>query len=79
MNVTDAVAAKVLEYKEITMKSQIPAEGILKINDWGSARVYQVVCNCNNPDHSHNVWIETDSKWALGDTNTVMYENSDDK
>lgn len=42
------------------MNSQTPAEGILKINDWGSARVYQVVCGCNNPDHSHNVWIEAD-------------------
>ena len=42
------------------MKSQIPAEGILKTNDWGDSRVYKVVCNCGDDDHSHNVWVESD-------------------
>ena len=42
------------------MKAQIPAEGILKTNDWGDSRVYKVVCNCGDYDHSHNVWVEAD-------------------
>lgn len=42
------------------MKAQIPAEGILKTNDWGDSRVYKVVCNCGDDDHSHNVWVESD-------------------
>ena len=42
------------------MKTQIPAEGILKTNDWGSARVYKVVCECGQSDHEHNVWIEAE-------------------
>ena len=42
------------------MKAQIPAEGILKTNDWGDSRVYKVVCNCGDNDHSHNVWVEAD-------------------
>ena len=42
------------------MKAQIPAEGILKTNDWGDSRVYKVVCNCGDDDHSHNVWVEAD-------------------
>lgn len=42
------------------MNAQTPAEGILKTNDWGSARVYKVVCECGQPDHEHNVWVEAD-------------------
>jgi hypothetical protein len=42
------------------MKTQIPAEGILKTNDWGSSRVYKVVCECGQSDHEHNVWVEAD-------------------
>lgn len=40
------------------MKTQTPAEGILKKNDWGDAKMYQVVCDCGQPDHDHNIWIE---------------------
>lgn len=42
------------------MKIQIPAEGILKTNDWGDTKVYRVACECSNPDCDHNVWIEAD-------------------
>jgi hypothetical protein len=42
------------------MKSQTPAEGILKRNDWGDAVTYQVVCQCGDSNHDHMVWIETD-------------------
>lgn len=42
------------------MKAQLPAEGILKTHDWGDSKVYKVVCDCGQPDHEHNVWIEAD-------------------
>jgi hypothetical protein len=42
------------------MKIQIPAEGIMKTNDWGDSRVYRVACNCHDETHNHNVWIEAD-------------------
>ena len=42
------------------MKAQIPAEGILKTNDWGDSKVYKIICNCGHDDHSHNVWVESD-------------------
>ena len=47
------------------MNAETPAEGILKRRDWGDAQYYQVVCECGDDDHNHNVWIETD------DTNEV--------
>jgi len=43
------------------MKSQVPAEGILQRHSWGDSKVYQVVCDCHQPDHDHNVWIEADA------------------
>jgi len=51
------------------MKSQIPAEGILKTHDWGNSRVYKIVCECDQPDHEHNVWIEADD----GSVNVNVY------
>jgi hypothetical protein len=42
------------------MKAQIPAQGILKTNDWGDAKTYHVVCDCGQSDHEHNLWVEAD-------------------
>jgi hypothetical protein len=42
------------------MKMQIPAEGIMKTNDWGDSRVYRIACNCGDENHNHNMWVEAD-------------------
>jgi hypothetical protein len=42
------------------MDTQTPAQGILKRNDWGDAMSYQVVCECSDPNCSHDLWIEAD-------------------
>lgn len=42
------------------MKAQQPAQGILKRNEWGDCISYQIVCNCGEPNHDHNVWVEAD-------------------
>jgi hypothetical protein len=42
------------------MKSEIPAEGVLLRKDYGDAKVYQIVCECGDCDHSHNVWVEAE-------------------
>lgn len=43
-----------------TLKAQTPAEGVLKRNDWGDSKMYQVTCECSDSNHDHNVWIEAD-------------------
>lgn len=43
------------------MNYQVPAEGIMKTNDWGDSKVYRVTCNCGASDHDHHVWVEADS------------------
>ena len=42
------------------MKAQAPAEGILKRNDWGYSKVYQIVCGCGDNNHDHNLWVEAE-------------------
>ena len=42
------------------MKLQTPAEGILKRNDFGDSKFYQIVCGCGQEYHDHNVEVEAD-------------------
>ena len=42
------------------MKVQTPAEGILLRKDYGDSKVYEIVCECGDCDHSHNVWVEAE-------------------
>lgn len=42
------------------MKAQQPAQGILKRNEWGDCISYQIVCDCGDSDHDHNVWVEAE-------------------
>ena len=40
------------------LKSQTPAEGILKRGDFGDSKFYQVVCGCGQEYHDHNLEVE---------------------
>lgn len=42
------------------MKAQKPAEGILKRNDYGNSKWYQVVCSCGQEYHDHTFEVEAD-------------------
>lgn len=42
------------------MKSEKPAEGILKRSDFGDSMYYQIVCNCGQEYHDHNLEVEAD-------------------
>jgi len=52
------------------MTPETPAEGILKRRDWGDAQTYQVVCECQDADHDHNVWVEADNHYVTVTTYT---------
>jgi len=39
---------------------QQPAVGIYKNKDWGDSVTYGVACDCTDPSHQHDVWIEAD-------------------
>lgn len=42
------------------MKTETPAQGILKHNSWGDSVMYQVACDCMDTDHMHTVDVEAD-------------------
>ena len=42
------------------MKTQTPAEGILKTHNFGDSKWYKVVCGCGQPDHDVNFEVEAD-------------------
>jgi hypothetical protein len=42
------------------MKAQVPAEGILIKKDYGDAKIYEIVCECGDCNHSHTVWVEAE-------------------
>lgn len=42
------------------MRAQKPAEGILKTNEWGDAKMYYIACDCGNEADAHVVEVEAD-------------------
>jgi hypothetical protein len=50
------------------MKAEKPAQGILKRNDYGNSMIYQVVCDCGDDRHNHNVYVEAED---IGVTVTI--------
>ena len=40
------------------MKPQKPAQGIMLDRNWGTARSYTIACDCGEPDHFQQMWIE---------------------
>ena len=39
---------------------EVPAKGILLVNEWGPSKMYKVVCECGNDDCTHTVDIEAE-------------------
>jgi len=42
------------------MIAETPARSILKVNEWGTSKMYKVVCECGNDDCTHTVDIEAE-------------------
>jgi hypothetical protein len=40
--------------------AETPARGILKVNEWGSSKMYKVVCECGSDDCTHTIDIEAE-------------------
>jgi hypothetical protein len=57
------------------MKPENPAKGILKRNDFGNSMCYQVVCECGDSNHDHNLWVEADD----GNVSVTVYTTAKSK
>jgi hypothetical protein len=54
------------------MKPQVPAEGILKTHEWGTSKMYKVVCQCGNDDDAVEFEIEADESGVSLTTYTTQ-------
>ena len=54
------------------LNPQTPATGILKRSSWGDTMTYQIVCECHDADHDHNVWVEADNTGVTVTTYTTQ-------
>lgn len=46
----------------MSLTSEAPAEGILKMKGWNDSHVYHVECSCTSPDHALQAWVEIDTE-----------------
>ena len=54
------------------MKSETPAEGIMKTSEWGDSKWYHIRCECGSDDCSHDVNVEADEV----DVSVHIYANN---
>jgi len=59
------------------MKAQPPAMNILQTGDFPDAKSYRVECECTDPHHSHNMWVELDEDTKL--VSVRLYIETHDK
>ena len=57
------------------MNTQLPAEGIMKTNDWGDSKVYRIACACGDDSHNLNVWIEAEDTGIVVTVYTTSQTN----
>lgn len=55
------------------MKSQKPAKGIMLTGEWEDAKAFHIECDCTDPDHTVEMWIEVDGESDLPELVTVSF------
>jgi hypothetical protein len=43
------------------MKPEIPAQGVLQVNDWGYSKMYKAVCECSSDDCTHTIDVAAEN------------------
>ena len=55
------------------MKYQKPAEGIMLTSEWDDAKAFHVECECTDPDHAVDMWIEVEKEADVELINVSFY------
>lgn len=50
-----------------------PLRGIMETSDWGDAKTFRVSCDCHDPEHDVNMWIEVDGDADTKDVQVAFY------
>ncbi len=55
------------------MRAQKAAKGIMLQGDWTNAKAFHIPCECTDPDHGVDMWIEVDREQDLECVNVTFY------
>ena len=58
------------------MEPEVPAQGILKMDDCDNSVVYQVTCHCMDPDHAHVIFIEQNPYEEITVSTYIIHETN---
>ncbi len=47
------------------MTPQVPAQGVLLVNNWGSSKMYKAVCECGDNDCTHTIDVEAEDTGVI--------------
>ncbi len=55
------------------MRAQKAAKGILLTGEWSDAKAFHIPCECTDPDHAVDMWIEVDHEQDIDAVNVTFY------
>lgn len=55
------------------MKAQKPAQGINLEKDFGTAKIFNIECDCTSDDHAVKMWIEVQHDKDIPDVEVTFY------
>lgn len=55
------------------MRAQKAAKGIMLQGDWKDAKSFYIPCECSDPDHAADMWIEVEREQDLECVNITFY------
>lgn len=55
------------------MKAQTPAKGIMLQGDWTDAKAFHIPCECTDPDHGVDMWIEVNREKDIDAVDVTFY------
>lgn len=55
------------------MKAQTPAKGILQTGDWSDAKSFMINCDCTDPYHAVDMWIEVNRDTDIETVDVIFY------
>jgi hypothetical protein len=55
---------------------ETPAQGIMLDREYGGSKTYTIGCDCHNPEHAVNMWIELEGDGDCRDVTMTFFVNT---
>lgn len=57
------------------MDKNQPQRNIMRTGEWQGADAYRVACECHDPDHDLDVWVEVESDTEVQEVTLTLYKD----